>query len=139
MILRRGKIKGGPHDVIDPSAAHAAQMVVYGRIGIKAGITAGVFKFLDQTYPSQQVKVAVNRAQTHLRQSPPNAFVELDRGRMRSHRLQFLENDLSLPRSAAMALMEAVRRGSRNPKSTINRGAGASGLSVVIVHNKNYY
>ena len=79
MVFRASKIKGGRHGVINPAAAHATQVIVLGRIGVVAGLAAGMFEFLDQTHPSQQVQVAVNRTQAHFRQSPPNDLVEFYR------------------------------------------------------------
>ena len=139
MIFRRGKIKGGRHCVIDSSAAHAAQMIVLGRIGIETGIAARVFKFLDQPHPSQQVKVAVNRAQAHLRQSPSDEFMEFDRRRMGCDRLQLLENDLPLPRFAATTASEPARRWADSQQSHLTGGFLKAALALVIIHIENYY
>ncbi len=51
MIFRTGKIKKGCDYIVDPSAADAAEMIVVGRIGVEAGLAAGVFEFRDQTHP----------------------------------------------------------------------------------------
>jgi len=139
MVFWRGQIKGGCPCVIDSSAAQATQVIVLGRIGIKAGIAAGVFEFLDQSHPSQQVKVAVNRAQTHLRQSPPDEVMEFNRRRMGSDSPQFLENDLPLPRLAAMACLEPARRVAGCRRLIISRGDDVTALWSFTIHNENYY
>ncbi|MGA2254754.1 MAG: hypothetical protein ABSG53_08845 [Thermoguttaceae bacterium] len=77
MTFRTGKIKGGRQGVIDPATAHATQVIVLGRIGVETGLATGVFEFLDQSHPSQQVQVAVYRAQAYFRQSPPDELVDL--------------------------------------------------------------
>ena len=110
MALRRGKIKGGRRGVIDSAAPHATQMVVFRRIGVEAGLAAGVFEFLDHSHPSQQVQVAVDRAQAHFRQSSPDKLVEFYRCWVGRNRLQFLENYLPLPRLAAMAFLAPTRQ-----------------------------
>ena len=118
MVFRSGKIKGGRHGVIDPAAAHAAQVIVFRRIGVEAGLAAGVFQFLDLAHPSQQVQVAVDRAQAYLRQSPPHKLVEFHRRWVGRDRLQFLENDLPLPRLAALAFPRVPRPlGRKRPDS----------------------
>jgi hypothetical protein len=102
MIFRTGKIKGGCHDIVDPSAADAAQVIVLRLIGVEAGLAARVFEFLDQAHPEQQVKVSVDGAQADFRQSRLDELEELHGGRVGSDRLQFLQNHLPLPRFAAL-------------------------------------
>ncbi len=121
MIFRTGEIKGGRHDVIDSSATDTTQMIVFGRIGVKAGLAAGVFEFLDHTHPGEQVKVTVDCAQADSRQSPANELVEFQGSGMGSNRLQFLQNHLPLRRFAAMASLSAVRRRARRRQAPRRR------------------
>lgn len=110
MIFRLRKIKGGRHDVVHPSTADAAEVVVCGGVGIETSIAPGVLELLNQPHAGQQVKVAVDRAQAQLRQSPPDKFVKLDRRWMGSNGLQFFENNLSLSRISMAAARLPFRR-----------------------------
>ncbi len=110
IIFRRRKFKGGCRKVVDPPAADAAEMVVLGRIGIEAGLAAGMLFFLDQAHPRQQVQITVDRAQADPRQPPPDKLVEFHRRRVGSNRLQFLKNHLPLPGFAALAARLPARR-----------------------------
>ncbi len=84
-------------------------MIVLGRIGIEAGLAAGMLFFLDQAHPCQQIEIAVDRAKTDPRQPPPDELVEFYRRRVGSNRLQFLENHLALPCFAALAGLMPAR------------------------------
>ena len=88
-------------------------MVVLGRIGVEAGLAAGVFQLFNHPHAGQQIQVAVDRAQTHLWQPTPDELVKLTRRRVRSHRSQLFQNNLPLPRIAVLALA-----GARKPIAT---------------------
>jgi hypothetical protein len=46
----RGKIKGGRHNIVEATTAHATEMVVLGRIGVEAGLAAGIFQFFNHPH-----------------------------------------------------------------------------------------
>jgi len=145
IIFGTGKIKGECPYVIDPSTAHAAQMIVFGRIRIETGLAARVLKFLNQSHPSHQIQVAIDRAQTHSRQPRPDEFVEFSGGWVRSNRLQFFENDLPLASFTVLSYFHRVPcRAGRQQLPHIPCGKGTGGdlkfiLLTTTIHIDYYY
>ncbi len=118
-------------------------MVVLRSICIKAGLTAGMFELFDQTHPSQQVQITIYGAKAHFRQSLPNDFMEFYRCRVGFDGLQFFENDLPLPRLAALAsLVTLLWRERMWPNCLVflfRRGLAEFSLAAVHIHSENYY
>lgn len=85
-------------DIADSSALKTAYMIMFGQRPIESLLRSGEFQFFYQTLFTQDFEVAINGAQTDLRQPAPNLLINDARRRMGIILLQLFQNNLSLPR-----------------------------------------
>jgi hypothetical protein len=90
------KVKGRPVDVVDPTAADAAEVVVTRDVAIETGLGAREFQLSDRVGPRQQLQIAVNRTQTDFGDPPADNFVKRSGRGVRIELFELFEDHLPL-------------------------------------------
>jgi hypothetical protein len=96
------KVKGRALNVVDPTAADAAEVIVAGDVAVETGLAAREFQLSNRAGPRQQFQIAVNRPQTDFWDPLPDNFVKRSGRGVRLELFELFEDHLPLTGTALL-------------------------------------